>query len=267
MRVALKIAYDGRPFHGVQRQPDCRTVEGECLAALQSAGVIRDSHEARLRSASRTDRGVSAVGNVIAFNTSLRPSAVVGAFNSEADGVWAWAGVQVEDSFNPRHSLERWYRYLILDETPHDRLWDAGRLFVGTHDLSSFCSEPLRGPLSINSIDVSRMGTATAIDIRAPYFRRSVVRRVVAAMMGFAKSELELDELRMALAGERRSFGSAPSEALILMDVKYGFAFGTSPARHIEAAMHERICDLSLRLHFVELVRRAAAAEPHQFAR
>ncbi len=91
MRVALKIAYDGRAFYGHQRQPDRRTVEGECITALRSAKIIRDPTEAFFRSASRTDRGVSAVGNVIAFDASLRPDSVLGAFNDKARDVWAWA--------------------------------------------------------------------------------------------------------------------------------------------------------------------------------
>src|SRR5438552_18995490 len=70
MRIALKIAYDGRSFYGHQRQPDRRTVEGECIAALRSARLIRDPKEDFFRSASRTDRGVSEIGNVIAFAVS-----------------------------------------------------------------------------------------------------------------------------------------------------------------------------------------------------
>src|SRR5256886_6833422 len=81
MRIALKIAYDGRAFFGHQRQPDRRTVEGECITALRSAKIMRDPTEAFFRSASRTDRGVSAVGNVIAFEASLGPDAVLAAFN------------------------------------------------------------------------------------------------------------------------------------------------------------------------------------------
>src|SRR5207245_6062375 len=57
MRVALKIAYDGRAFYGHQRQPDRRTVEGEGITALRSAKSRRDRPEAFLRSATRADPG------------------------------------------------------------------------------------------------------------------------------------------------------------------------------------------------------------------
>ena len=102
MRVALRIAYDGRAFFGHQRQPDARTVEGECIAALRAAKILSDPGRAFFRSASRTDRGVSALGNVIAFDADLRPEAVLGAFNDKARGVWAWAYAAVAHTFLTR---------------------------------------------------------------------------------------------------------------------------------------------------------------------
>src|SRR2546430_10283085 len=107
MRIALKIAYDGRAFFGYQRQPDRRTVEGECIAALRSAKIIRDTKEAFFRSASRTDRGVTAVGNVIAFNTSLSAGAAIGAFNDRVRNVWGGGATEGADTFHPPDGLGR----------------------------------------------------------------------------------------------------------------------------------------------------------------
>ncbi len=225
MRVALKIAYDGRPFHGHQRQPDARTVEGECLAALRSAKILRDPDESYFRSASRTDRGVSAVGNVIAFDSYLRSEAVVGAFNDRAKEVWAWAYAQVPDAFHPRHALERWYRYHVYEPLRLDALRKAGSLFPGTHDFRSFTSDPPTGGFMINRIDVARDGDAILIDFRAPSFRRGMVRRIVAAMVAYARGEKSLSELRGALRGKTCDFGVAPPQPLFLMDVSYGFPF------------------------------------------
>src|SRR5206468_11538834 len=53
------------------------TLFRSCLVALKAAKILKDSQESFFRSASRTDRGVSAVGNVIAFNTHLPPEAVI----------------------------------------------------------------------------------------------------------------------------------------------------------------------------------------------
>src|SRR3972149_2640718 len=133
VRVALKIAYDGRSFYGHQRQPVHRTVEGECLRALRAAGILRDPGEASFRSASRTDRGVSAIGNVIGFESALAPRAAIGAFNDRARDVWAWAVAAVPEGFHPRHAVERWYRYHLLDDLDLPRLQAAAREGVGAH--------------------------------------------------------------------------------------------------------------------------------------
>ena len=68
-RVALKIAYIGSKFHGYQRQPNYRTVEGELLKAFFEAGVIEDTWKAHYSVAGRTDKGVHSTGNVISFIT------------------------------------------------------------------------------------------------------------------------------------------------------------------------------------------------------
>jgi len=208
MRVALKIAYDGGAFFGHQRQPDRRTVEGECLAALRAGKVVRDPLESFFRSASRTDRGVSAVGNVIAFDSALRPDAVVGVFNNHAQGVWAWACSDVPPTFHPRHAIERWYRYHLYGDLRVDSLREVGALFLGDRDFRSFTSEPLVGPFALNRLEVRRDRDAIVVDVRAGSFRRGMVRRIVAAMVAFARGEVALDTVRTALEGRR--FRPAP---------------------------------------------------------
>ncbi len=226
MRVALKIAYDGRPFFGSQRQPNVRTVEGECIAALRAAGIIRDPKTAFFRSASRTDRGVSAVGNVIAFDTTLRPEAAVGAFNDRARGVWAWAVASVPDGFHPRHAEERWYRYHLLKRVPLRALRRAT------------CSMQV-------------------IDFRAPSFRRAMVRRIVAAAVDCAIGEIAAADLRAALRGERHDFGLVPPEPLFLMDVRYPFEMRVVLKPKTTAEWQSIDDELELRLRFARSVRAA----------
>ena len=58
--VKLTIAYDGSDYHGWQMQPGCRTVQEVLTEALRSLLGPR----ARICGASRTDAGVSALGQV-----------------------------------------------------------------------------------------------------------------------------------------------------------------------------------------------------------
>ena len=258
MRVALKIAYDGRSFYGHQRQPDRRTIEGECIAALRSARLIRDPKEAFFRSASRTDRGVSAIGNVIAFDVSLEPEAVLGAFNDKARDVWAWAVASVPDGFHPRHALERWYRYYLFEDIPVDFLRKAAAVFVGVHDFQSFTKEEPLGELALDEIDVTSSEGAILIDVRARSFRRGMVRRIVAGMAAAAREEVALDDLRRALAGTRRDFGSVPPEPLILMDVSYDFPFRVVLKPKVADEWREQEADSLLRVQLFRLARAAA---------
>jgi len=244
MRVALKIAYDGGAFFGHQRQPDRRTVEGECLAALRAGKILKNPRESFFRSASRTDRGVSAVGNVIAFDAALQGDAVVGVFNDHAEGVWAWAYSEVPPAFHPRHATERWYRYHLYDDLSVDSLRQVGALFLGDRDFRSFTSEP----------DV------IVVDVRAGSFRRGMVRRIVAAMVAFARGDVALDTVRAALEGKRHDFGVAPAEPLFLMDVSYGFPFQVVRKGKALDEWHALRTDAALRLRWLRAIDLAASA-------
>lgn len=265
MRVALKIAYDGRGFHGHQRQPVDRTVEGECLVALRSARIISDPRSAFFRSASRTDRGVSAIGNVIAFHSDLPSRAVLGAFNDRANGVWAWAMAEVPDAFHPRHARQRWYRYHLFEDLSLAALRRAGALFVGEHDFGSFTSEPPAGPFAIDRVDVSRQKGVTLVDVRARSFRRGMVRRIVAAMVGCARADVTPAEVRAALEGTRRDFGLVPPDPLFLMDVDYGFPFSSNVKPKVGAEWFAQFVDTQLRERW--LLGIADAAGMHQSLR
>jgi len=257
----LKIAYDGRLFHGHQRQPDARTVEGECIAAAKSAGLFSDSQEAFFRSASRTDRGVSAIGNVIAFDTDLPPDAVVGALNDCAHDVWAWAYAIVPAGFHPRHATERWYRYHVFEDLPIDKLREAGAEFVGAHDLRSFTTDPPESPLPIGLVAVRRNRDATVIDVRARSFRRGMIRRIVAAMVAYARQETPLGTIQRALHGQYHDFGMMPPEPLFLMDIRYNFRFQSLLKPKVVDEWREIERSVFLRVRFLRGLHQAIATE------
>lgn len=259
MRIALKIGYDGRAFFGHQRQPNARTVEGECLVALRSAKVLRTPDESFFRSASRTDRGVSAIGNVIAFNTAFEPDAVVGAFNDRARDVWAWAVSPVPDAFHPRHAVERWYRYHLFEPFSLAAMREAADAFVGEHDFRWFTSDPSRDRLAVRAVDITREDGLTRVDVRAPSFRRNMVRRIIAALVAHARGETDLPEILAALEGRRHDFGMASPEPLFLMDVSYEFSFRTCLKPKVDAEWRRAYEDANLDLLLVRSLREASS--------
>lgn len=64
-RIRLKVAYDGTDFHGFQKLPELRTVEG----VLEDALCELCKEPVELIGASRTDSGVHSRGNVAVFDT------------------------------------------------------------------------------------------------------------------------------------------------------------------------------------------------------
>ena len=59
------------------KQPKLRTVEGEIIKALTNSKIITDEKNAELKVASRTDKVVSAVGNVVTLNTDFRKEEIL----------------------------------------------------------------------------------------------------------------------------------------------------------------------------------------------
>ena len=93
---AFRLAYDGRPFYGYQRQPRVPTVEGALLDALTDLDVVDDPTVVpeRYAAAGRTDAGVSASAQTVAFVAPewLTPAALSSALPAT---VRAWAHADV----------------------------------------------------------------------------------------------------------------------------------------------------------------------------
>ena len=229
MRYALKFGYHGKSFSGYARQPKLRTIEGDIIKALKKTKIILNEREANFQTASRTDKGVSALGNVIAFNTEFKGDEILGALNAYLKEIWFYGIAEVESSFNPRHAIQRWYRYYLIDDGMElISLKNISKIFQGTYDFSNFArleegNDPVK---SIDSIEISKKKEFIILDFKAQSFLWHMVRRVVQSMMNVVMDKHTLDDIKYALEGNKKvDFGISPPEPLILMDVKYDFEF------------------------------------------
>ncbi|MBA3045463.1 MAG: tRNA pseudouridine(38-40) synthase TruA [Candidatus Thermoplasmatota archaeon] len=232
MRYAIKFAYDGSKFDGYARQPGKRTVEGDIIKAMKFLGMIESVGKSRLEGASRTDRGVSAAGNVIALDTEFRGDAILKALNSNLEGIVCHGIADVPDDFNPRHARQRWYRYFFQADglPPTDELEKAAAYFTGKHDFRVFSKKDAdkNTVLAIDSIEFSKRGKFIIVDIRAHRFLWELVRRLLSAILETANDRLGPDMAEEMLAGIRhypRGLKPLPPEFLVLMDVIYDFEF------------------------------------------
>ncbi len=249
MRVALRFGYDGRRFHGYARQPNVHTVEGEMLHALER---IKARH-IRFRSASRTDRGVSAISNVVAFDTNFRPEELPRALNAGMDHVFVHGWAEVDMEFDPRKARQRWYRYHLFGEHDIELMREVASLFIGKHDFSSFARvEDGKNPIRrIDSMEIHGENGLYVVDIRAQSFLWQMVRRLVGAMFSVEMRERSIDDVRRALEGEKLIFRVAEPEPLFLMSVDYGrVAFNSASCRKLDA-LHRDVMISGLLISYI----------------
>ena len=222
-RVAVKIAYLGEDFAGSQIQPDLRTVEGDVLRDIKEISPMEDN-AIDLKCASRTDRGVNALGNVIVFNTTFGDdAALLKALNAVSKGVFYRSIADVDENFNPRHADERVYRYVLPKEGLNaNAVKKCASLFVGEHDFARFCKQDDRNTkMEMRSVTVNDADNAFMIEFRAEHFLWNQIRRITAAISSVGRGSSTLAEVKQALNLEEITFGIARADALTLYDVVY----------------------------------------------
>jgi len=79
-KMALYIAYIGHGYQGMQRNPGAKTIEEDLFQAISAAGGISDANsddsgfsKISWMRAARTDKGVSAVGQVVSLKMQIDP--------------------------------------------------------------------------------------------------------------------------------------------------------------------------------------------------
>lgn len=224
MRIAIKIGYDGTKFDGFAIQPNKRTVEGEILKLLIKTKIIEDRKKAKFQYAARTDKGVSAFGNVIAFNCKGNAVKVL----QNMKDIWVFGFAEVDEKFNPRKCIEKIYRYYLYDDGYNlNIIKQTLALFKGKHNFSNFARLDGRNPIrEIKKIKIRKKGKIIKIDFIAQSFLWNQIRRIMAAVIKAGKGEIDLQEIENALkCNIKKNFGLAPAENLVLLDVKYNFDF------------------------------------------
>lgn len=237
-RVAVKVAYLGENFHGSQRQPESRglrTVESEMLDKILLVDKVSPG-QVDLRFASRTDAGVSALGNVVCFHTEFEDNdLLLRALNSVSDGVYYRAWAEVPEWFNPRMAAKRSYRYTCPSHRiDFERFAEAAKIFEGHHDFKRFAKveEKYRNTvMAIDSVE-TRMGDGVIeTDFVADYFLWNMIRRIMAAVMQVGKGTTTVDDVLSKLDGDDGTFGLAKPGGLTLLDVSYGDVAFSHPIR------------------------------------
>jgi tRNA pseudouridine38-40 synthase len=248
VRYRARVEYDGTEFDGFQVQPGRRTVQGELEAALAR---LSDGSRVRVTAAGRTDAGVHAAGQVIAFTYPGRLPAgeleqALGALLPPDIGVHGLR--RAHRGFHPRYAARyREYRYTVWNgprnplreryalgaRTPLDvaAMTEAAAALVGRRDFSAFGAAERQPIRTLHWVRIRRTGHVLTIDVAADAFLRQMVRSIVAALLLAGRGEIAPGEVGAALGSHERAFHGAvaPPHGLCLRRVVYD-----GPARRTE---------------------------------
>ncbi|MBI3873261.1 MAG: tRNA pseudouridine(38-40) synthase TruA [candidate division Zixibacteria bacterium] len=243
MRYRLDVAFHGRDFHGWQRQPGPRTVQGELETWLTC--LLGSADPLAVTGAGRTDAGVHAAGMVAHFDSStpFAPSDLCARLRSALPhDVVVSSITPVRDDFHARYSaMSRTYLYRISTEpSPFDadRAWhvhaslDAALLdseardILGEHDFSGFCRAKSRKDNTQCRIVESswrRQDGTLIYEVQADRFLHEMVRLLVGTIVDVARGRFPAGRAQEILrTGDVTLCGeAAPAHGLTLHRVEY----------------------------------------------
>jgi tRNA pseudouridine38-40 synthase len=242
--LRLQLEYDGTDFHGWQRQPGLRTVQGTLESAI--ATVLR--HPVEVWGCARTDAGVHARGYVSNFYTASDVTTarlVSGVNGCLPDDVVVTAAIDAPEDFHARFSARarrytyristrplavwRRYAYYIHHELDAGRMRDAGRHLVGEHDFTSFTAlaNEANPVCVLRSLEVVSEpdGEPGRIDItvESNRFLFHMVRVIAGTLMEAGRGRIEPERVEAILrTKDRRAAGpTAAAHGLMLVGVHY----------------------------------------------
>ncbi len=250
MRLALVVEYEGTVYSGFQYQPNAPSIQEE----LEKAVAKLTREKVRVSGAGRTDAGVHARGQVVAFDTSAPygPDQFVSALNHHLPAdIAVRDAYEVHDTFDPRRMAKsRRYAYTILRaavRSPLRRLntyrisssldvgemREAARRFVGVHDFGRF-SGPLESPEAstvreIFDTGVRELGDRIEFHVEGNAFLPHQVRRMAGSLVDVGLGRLTITDVEKMVEGVETmaTARSLPARGLCLEEVKYaGFPPG-----------------------------------------
>ena len=241
--IKLTICYDGSGYHGWQVQPNGDTIQQQIINALQNL----TGQKIKVTGSSRTDAGVSALGQVASFliDSPIPTQNFAKALNSWLPRDIAIAEVvEADPTFHAIASTKsKHYRYtLTTSKTPpvlkitqcwhygydldSEQMNAAAKLFIGEKDFKSFASAADERKSSVRTVtrcEISKQGDEIYLDIEGNGFLYNMVRTFAGTLLDIGRGRLPVECVESVLeSGNRADCGpTAPAGGLYLLRVLY----------------------------------------------
>lgn len=223
MRYLVRVYYDGKKYYGYQRQPNVTTIEGNIIAMLKKTKHAQNIRRSNFKSASRTDKYVSAIGNTFAFDSEK--DIILEQINAKSPkdkSIICWAYAEVENGFSPKFSDWKKYWYVLsseyIEKTVNlqlNELRNISSVFKGKHDFRLFCKRDHRSTIrEIRKIDIFEKNNTVIFEFVAQSFLWEQVRRIVSYLLNFKQlsEELQNTELLLTSDNQIKELNLAPAD-------------------------------------------------------
>lgn len=239
--VLLTLSYDGTPFSGYAKQTNARTIAGE----LEGAIATIDAKASSTRGVSRTDAGVHARGQVVAFDSmrEIEPRGWVLALNRELPREIAVVrAARCAPRYEPRRAvLSKTYVYRILQSPTReplidDMVWrvpyrlnqlamrEAASALQGEHDFRAFRgaadtrADTVRRIFRIELARAAHDPRLFELTVTGNKFLYNMLRIIAGTLVDIGRGHLPQDSFERAFSsGVRKDLGiTAPPEGLVL---------------------------------------------------
>lgn len=254
-RYRLIVQYEGTNYRGFQKQKHCLSIQEELEKSLSI--ILREKISVKV--ASRTDSGVHALGQVVAFDCSKNELAEDLLYHLNAvlpKDIRVIKIGKTNPSFNPRYeAVKRHYSYFIDNSvysspfierfTYHcpfplniEKMQAASQLFLGEHDFKNFTtsSEERSTIRSFEEISIRKDGRIIEIKFSGRSFLHNMLRMVGASLVQIGLMRVTQEEIESYLNLKKKPvFAPLPAKGLFLVKIDYpdGFTESVFPEKGI----------------------------------
>jgi tRNA pseudouridine38-40 synthase len=244
-KIVLVLEYEGTNYCGFQFQINAPTIQDQIEKALYKL----TGEKIRVVSASRTDTGVHALGQVVCFRTDseLNTTAYQNGLNHYLpQDITVRASYKVNQDFNVQlDAISREYRYLLYNcpvRSPFqwrfsyqvcgdlniEEMNKASQELIGEHDLASFVTDfsesNIRSTLrKVYNTQFRRDGDMVIFEISARSFLPHQVRNTVGTLIRVGLGKIRVDDFKTIMEAKKPGLAGpkVPAEGLYLVRVNY----------------------------------------------